>query len=679
MQAAEGAILLLAVPGSGKTTVLVTRLGYLIYCRGIRPEEILTMTYTVAATADMRRRFALLFGDGMARELEFRTINGVSARIIRRYEDTLGRKAFELVTEEGKLSALVGDIYRQVTGNFATESDVQEARTAITYVKNRMLTEEEMIQWKADDPDFPKVYRAYCQTLRERKQMDYDDQMVYAFQILRRCPEILKWFRCRYPYLCVDEAQDTSKIQHCMIRLLTGKNLFMVGDEDQSIYGFRAAYPAALMSFEKEYPGAEVLLMERNYRSTRQIVQAADRFIRQNRERRAKHIRPTLGDGPAVEEISVYDRRAQYEYLMKIAAGCHTETAVLYRDNDSALPVIDLLSRRGIGYRCRRADGGFFTSRAVRDVTDIIRFARGGADGDVFLRIYYKFSSGISKAAAEKAVSLSRREGEPVLPVLAEFSEISAWTRQRCRALQTHLNNLLEERADRAVYRIVHFMGYGEYLESRGGDMGRVQILEALGAEEPTPESLVERLEELRGIVQGGMTDSGSDFILSTIHSSKGLEYERVILMDVADGILPKTVPGPDAPPEERAALEEERRLFYVGMTRAKQRLSVFHFRREDLSSSFSDVLFPPKETARVPARPAPKPVGRSLRPGPPQDTSPYVPGLRVVHRRFGAGEIVSRQGEIVTLRMADGGERKISLPTALRRKQLRLAGAAEV
>ena len=678
VRAADGAVLLLAVPGSGKTTVLVTRLGYLIHCRDVRPEEILTMTYTVAATADMRRRFASLFGDSLAQRLEFRTINGVSARIIRQYEDTLGRTAFQLITDEGKLSALVREIYRKVAEEFPTESDIKELRTAITYVKNSMLTEEEIAAWKSDDPNFPKIYKAYCETLRRNRWMDYDDQMVYAYQILRRCPEILRSLQNRYHYLCVDEAQDTSKIQHRIIRLLTGQNLFMVGDEDQSIYGFRAAYPAALTSFEKTYSGAQVLLMERNYRSTPQIVQAADRFIQQNRERHAKHIQPTCPDGPALEELAVYDRRAQYDYLVKIAAGCRMETAVLYRDNDSALPVIDLLNRRGIGYRCRQTDSGFFTHRTVRDVTDVIRFARNNTDGDTFLRIYYKFSSGISKAAAEKAVVLSRRTGEPIFAVLAELPETSVWTKQRCRALHTHLTNLLDEPADRAVYRIVHFMGYGEYLESRGGDMSRLQILEALGAAEPTPERLLARLEELNAIVKEGAADPDGGLILSTIHSSKGLEYDRVILMDVADGILPKAIPEQDASAEERAALEEERRLFYVGMTRAKRRLSIFRFRKEELSSSFTDFLFPRKEPARQPIRPAPKPVGRSIRVQPPVDAAPYVPGLRVVHRRFGAGEIVARQDDVAVLRLSDGSERKILLSVALRQKQLRLAGADE-
>ncbi|MBQ5584191.1 MAG: ATP-dependent helicase, partial [Ruminiclostridium sp.] len=270
VRAVDGPVLLLAVPGSGKTTVLILRLGYMLFCQNILPENILTMTYTVAATRDMAARFAAFFGEEMARRLEFRTINGVSARIIRHYEQTMGRQAFQLITDEGKLSALVGELCRKATGEFATESTIKSLRTAITYIKNMQLSKEEIDEYQADDLPVARVYRDYCAALRQNGWMDYDDQMVYAAQILRQYPKILKHFQGRYPYLCVDEAQDTSKIQHGIIRLLAGErpNLFMVGDEDQSIYGFRAAYPAALMEFERVYPGARVLLMEKNYRST---------------------------------------------------------------------------------------------------------------------------------------------------------------------------------------------------------------------------------------------------------------------------------------------------------------------------------------------------------------------------------------------------------------------------
>lgn len=678
VQTIDGPVLLLAVPGSGKTTVLVTRLGYMRYVRHIPAESILTMTYTVAAARDMQARFTTLFGEEAAKGLEFRTINGVCSRIIRRYERTCSRTAFRLLEDGGQKSAILGELYRSQSLDFASESTIRSLETAITYAKNQMLKGEELSQLDVEGIDFPTFYQAYCKVLRERQLMDYDDQMVYALQILRQYPDILRAIQARYRYFCVDEAQDTSKIQHTIIRLLAGQsgNLFMVGDEDQSIYGFRAAYPQALTRFDTVYPHAKVLYMEQNYRSTQQIVAAADKFIQKNRSRRPKHMKATQGSGPVIREVSLYDRQAQYSYLCKLAEHCTAETAVLYRDNDSALPLIDRMDRAGIPYRCRQVESLFFTNRVVRDITDIIRFARDPLNGELFLNLYYKLGAGISKAVAQEASVWAPREGEPILEYIAGLSAPSPWTKRQCRALQTHMNNLLNERADKAIYRIVHFMGYGAYLEERGGDLTKAEILEALGTQEPTPGRLLERLEELREVVQSGSTDPMCPFVLSTIHSSKGLEYERVILMDVADGLLPKNLPDQDASEEELEAYEEERRLFYVGMTRAKRELQIITFRKTGLESTFSQEIFPPKAAAKAhPVAPAPKPL--SL---PKTDESRivalarnYIPGTRLVHKAFGPGTLLNRNGDIAIISFDSGDIKKLAVSTALRAKQLQL------
>lgn len=680
VQAADGPVLLLAVPGSGKTTVLVTRLGYLVFCRGVLPREILTMTYTVAATRDMRERFAALFGSACAAEMEFRTINGVCAKIIRRYEQEQGRTAFRLISDESVLSALVGELYRQQTGEYATESDIKAVRTLITYAKNMLLDEEAIGELPLDGCEFLPLYQAYNRELRNREWMDYDDQMIYADRILRQYPDILRYFQETWRYLCVDEAQDTSKIQHQIIRRLAGKNhqLFMVGDEDQSIYGFRAAYPEALMEFGNVYPEATVLLMEQNYRSTPQIVQAAGKFIALNQNRREKHMVTQRAAGAPVKAISVRDRKAQYSYLLKVAKDCRQETAVLYRDNDSALPVIDLLERNGIPYRCRQMDSTFFSHFIIRDLTDIMELAQDPSDGEKFLRIYYKLGAGITKAAAVYAAAQSRIEDRPVLEIIQEIDSLSQWTRMQAKALQTHLQNLRDEPADRAVYRIVHFMGYGNYLEERGADTGKIDILEALAAREPNPQRLLERLEELKALTAQGSAGEESQFILSTIHSSKGLEYDRVVLMDVADGILPKVVvtEGKNPSKEDAAALEEERRLFYVAMTRAREELLIFRFQKEDLASSFADAVLPEKRAKKQERKtfsPAPKPAERYHAP---QDVSAasrsFLPACRVEHRKFGSGTLESRNGSIATIRFDDGSVRRLDLTIALRQNLLK-------
>lgn len=277
VEAVNGPVLLLAVPGSGKTTVLITRLGYMTEVCGIAPEAILTMTYTVAATQEMRARFAARFGGELAARLEFRTINGVAARIIALYSRMYGRTPPELLRNESETTPLLMRLWQDTNHEYPAESTVKDLRTAITYIKNMCLTDAELDELETDIENLPDLYRGYQKALKAAHKMDYDDQLCFALQILRGAPAVAAAFRKRYKYFCVDESQDTSKVQHEIIRVLAQEsgNIFMVGDEDQSIYGFRAAYPQALMDFEKTYPGAQILLMEQNYRSTEPILEAA--------------------------------------------------------------------------------------------------------------------------------------------------------------------------------------------------------------------------------------------------------------------------------------------------------------------------------------------------------------------------------------------------------------------
>ena len=410
VEAVNGPVLLLAVPGSGKTTVLITRLGYMTEVCGIAPETILTMTYTVAATQEMRARFAARFGGELAARLEFRTINGVAARIIALYSRMYGRTPPELIRNESETTPLLMRLWQDTNHEYPAESTVKDLRTAITYIKNMALTDEEIEGLETDLASLPELYRRYQAALKRAGQMDYDDQMVFALQILRAAPQVLAYFQQRYKYFCVDESQDTSKIQHEIIRLLAGRslNLFMVGDEDQSIYGFRAAYPQALMDFEKTYPGAQILLMEQNYRSTEPILEAANRFVARNRYRRPKTIAPTQGPGAPLQIVTVPRRADQLPFLFETAQHCDTGTAVLFRNHESALPIIDLCERRGIPYACKAVDQTFFTNKIVRDVTDIFTLAAHPADGEAFLRCYYKFGvpvMGVRGAAVATIIS----------------------------------------------------------------------------------------------------------------------------------------------------------------------------------------------------------------------------------------------------------------------------------
>ena len=617
VQSVEGPVLLLAVPGSGKTTVLVTRLGYMIYAKGIAPEKILTVTYTVAATEDMAARFASLFGADMADRLTFKTINGICAGIIHTYGRKTGRTPFALLNDEKVIADTLAKIYQKTERTYATESDLQTVRTLITYIKNSMLTEAEIQELdKTADMKISAIYKEYNSWLREQKLMDYDDQMVYAYTMLQRFPELLRLYQDKFPYLCVDEAQDTSKIQHAIIALLASRteNLFMVGDEDQSIYGFRAAYPEALLSFEKNHSGAKVLLMEENFRSDAGIVKAADTFIQKNTLRHKKHMRATKDGEEVVKEIAVKTRDDQYRYLAAVAENCaaaqtggatgnvtadragsmignvtegkagsmtvgtsHT-VAVLYRDHECALPLIDLLERKEIPYRMRNAEISFFTHRAVLDVLNIMKLAMHPKDAETFLQVYYKINTYIRKEDALQIARISETQDISVWNAAVRYHGLSDYTMSSVQNTRMHMQQLLTERGDKAVKRILYYMGYQEYLERCGLKADKIEILRILGSREDSMAGLLQRLRELQDILTRKETDYSCNFILSTIHASKGLEYDTVYLMDVTDGILPaQMLKNPEkASREERETYEEERRLFYVGVTRAKSELYVF-------------------------------------------------------------------------------------------------------
>lgn len=682
VQATEGPVLLLAVPGSGKTTVLVSRLGYMIYCLGITPESILTVTYTVAATNDMRRRFAGMFGETDAERLEFRTINGISQKVLQYFARRTGKTPFQVADKEAV--AVIRQSFLEVTGKYATENDIKETQLDITYAKNMRLTQKEIGEMDTDVDNFPEIFRTYNNKLRQMHMIDYDDQMIYALRILEQYPEVLAHFREQYRYFCVDEAQDTSRIQHDMIDLLAAqsRNLFMVGDEDQSIYGFRAAYPQAFISFEDRHQGARILLMETNYRSRQEIVRAADALIRRNKNRHPKKMTAAREAGGCVTEIKAVSRQGQYNYLLKVAQDCGQETAVLYRNNESALPLIDLLERKGLSYRVKNSDMTFFSHPVVNDICDFIQLSLDPWDGETFLRIYYKMGAGISKMAATEAVNANTRR-LTLLDTVAEMDGVSVYTRKQCKALATHLDNMRYEPAGKAIYRILNYMGYQEFMDSHGLDSGKAEILKALGDQENSLFDFPARLKTLQEMIREGCGDPKSNFILSTIHSSKGLEYDRVYLADMLAGVIPSQIPqrgcAPDSP--EVNTYEEERRLYYVGMTRAKEQLYVFTF-GPNLTSAFSREVFE-KTTSLNAVRKtgtALKFPDKKVQKLSPKEVEACIcacgPGRKILHQKYGTGRIVSVSGDGSIAEILFQGEdstRKISLPIAFAGKILTL------
>ena len=628
--------LLLAVPGSGKTTALVARLGYMIYVKGIRPEHILTVTYTNAATRDMKSRFEKYFGGEYSDAVTFKTINSLCNEIIGYYTYITGGSSFELI--EDNLPA-IREIYISHTGNWPDEADIREIQQQITYIKNMLLDKKQIraINVTEDKISIENIYEKYCSRLIENRLMDFDDQMVFAFRILRKNSRVREYFKNKYRYLLVDEAQDTSKIQHYIIQLLAhGRNeLFMVGDEDQSIYGFSAAYPRALMEFEKTYKGGQVMLLETDYRSDGYIVKAAARFIKHNQNRYDKKMLPAKPETKPVRIDNMAKRQQQYDRVINCIRSLYSgrQTAILYRNNDSALPYIYRLKKAGIPYNCRGMETAFFTGRTVRFVTDLIKLSYDMGNTELFMNTYPKTGCYITKKMAETAVSMyeNGRSGEGIWNCLELLVKEGSRSRD-IKSTASYIRKLKTMSAPEALETIETFIS-----GRRSIDAEKMYILKCLASKEMNAEEFLNMLEKLKYDIENKAPDYGADVILSTIHSAKGLEYDNVIIADAIDGILP----GADAD------TEEERRLFYVGLTRARESLMIL---------KYSDCYMPFVYLMEK--------ILRKTQPGKAvYETSvnmEFEPGDVIIHKSFGVGTVMSADGDTVTA-VFESGRRTLS------------------
>ena len=666
-------ILLLAVPGSGKTTVMIARLGYLVKCRAVSPSSILAVTYSVAGAGEMQKRYISRFGDDGIR---ISTIHSLCVSVIDTYCKKKHSKPFELMTEEGMRSSIVRGIMRS-NGSYPTDSDVNDALTKITYCANMMLSDEEIKEKiELEGRDFSELYGQYRQYKIDNHLMDFDDQLVYALKVLRAYPKIRDQYAMQYAYICVDEAQDTSYIQHQIIDLLCSKGagLFMVGDEDQSIYGFRAAYPDALMSFEKDREDAEVFLIEKNYRSTGKIVASADRFISRNENRRKKNMKADGGEGipPIFRQLPNLGLIPDY-LLQKVQSESFSSLAVLARQSDSLIPTIDLFSEKGIRFNLRGRDSLFFSHFVIQDIKDIIAFSEDPYDASLFIKLYYKFCCGLTRTEAENAVA--NNSGKKMLP-FPEYIEknpiISEKKRIKMHFIAAALRSMPSKNMLGKLKAIIDGTGYGEYLLDRPNDMVKIRALYCLADRHSSKEDFYARLSELEAEIKNGF--SGGNITLSTIHSVKGMEFEQVVIIDAYNGIMPSipedSVKKTPLSVEERRTVEEDRRIFYVGMTRAAKQLELLTAKSNyGIPLPGTEYVDQLRSFASVKEERDPEKTVKDLE----GLASEYSAGDRIIHRVFGYGNIVSvsvkSRKHFASLVFDNGGKRRLCLEECVKRE----------
>lgn len=642
-----GRLLLLAVPGAGKTTVLVTRVAHTILELGADPASILTITFNREAAQDMTERFERLFSELCPETPRFSTIHSFCYRVLQYYAQLRQSQLPTLLEdsasgkETGQKYKMIAGIYRDLTSEMITDETYEQIVQNIGYGKNMMLAAEEMAEQLPDCPVFLQLYQQYEQQKKDRRLFDYDDMLSYTLTVFRRYPNILNAFAQRYRYLNVDEAQDTSRLQHEIIRMLVSAageqmHLFMVGDEDQSIYGFRGAFPQALLQFPKLYPGGTIIKMEENFRSTGEIVERAASFIKINRERYDKNMVTQREQGSPVSQRILGSLSGQYPYLLsmieQLPAG---ETfAVLYRNNDSGLPLVDLLDRKGVDFYIRDHQPSLKNHFVVVDLLHFLRLYRNPADIDAFQRVYYRMNAFLSREDMEFVRQNSSR-GENVFDIL-----LSRETQNSTARLQ-FLKCAIAEFGDHTPLRMIRTMetdlGYLDFIDYRFSGTMRETALYKLGALKSIAgscrdlEEFLLRLDGLDQIVtKHSRKQNDCRITLSTIHSSKGLEFDRVVMIDMLDGQLPSAKSIEQRMAGELTLFEEEARLFYVGATRAKNHLDIL-----TATSSDSGMVTPSRFISRIvsPSRAIITNEGTEL---------PYHVGDKIHHRYYSVGTILS-------------------------------------
>lgn len=665
----EGQTLLLAVPGSGKTTVVICRLAYMIGALGVDPDTILTLTFSRSGAADLSARYRELCGTGLARP-RFSTIHSFALSVIRTYEQMYQKKAFDIL-EDG--DQIVREIYRELYHSWPTDSDMSDIQSALSLIQNKMLTRGEIAEVKAGDLPVEKLFGAYSRYKRHRHLMDFDDMLVYAYRLLKKHKRLLAHFQNQYRSLNIDEAQDTSTLQFAIIGLLAGKdgNLLVVGDEDQSIYGFRGASPKALLQFKKRYPKGRVLLMETNRRSTADLVAAADRFIRLNKERYPKHMVTENPKGLRPVRRVVSSVEAQYNYLGTAVRQEGKNTAILYRNNDSAIPLIDRFEREHLRYRLKEHSPLFFSHFVVRDIADFFALAQDPTNYEVFTRIYYKMDCAISK----KQMQLVGRKAPEtsVFDALLALPDVADWMAEKWADEAEGFDRLSAMAPGPGVHFIVDELGYREHLAFRVHNgyreetlVQKLNILQILASREATQAAFFARLDALKAMIAHHEVDHTGAVTLSTIHSSKGLEFDKVYLIDAVEGEFPSQAALEDSE-EGRALFNEEVRLFYVGVTRARTEVEIVSVRGRK-ESRFVPVYLGEKKRKKR-ARPNKKtPLGavraamdrkrdlKRLRDGNVEKAKRWRQGDHLVHKKFGTGTIVKIDGPAAAVLFA--GER---------------------
>jgi DNA helicase-2/ATP-dependent DNA helicase PcrA len=695
----EGPLLVLAGAGSGKTRVLTMRIAALIERHGVPPQRIFAVTFTNKAAGEMKHRIGQLLQRDPA-GLWIGTFHALSARLLRREAELLGfTRRFTIYDEDDRLSLIRRLMEQQ--GHSTKLFPPRAVQSIISAAKNRMISPTELASGSSFDrltQVAAEVYGALGPSLKGANAMDFDDLLLHPLTLFREHPDRLRTYQSRFSFILVDEFQDTNRAQYQLIRLLGAHgNVCAVGDDDQSIYGWRGADVRNMQEFLKDFPGAKLVRLEENYRSTQIVLDAANGVIAENTGRIGKTLTTKRRGGESVTLVAAADERDEAEWVVRelqrrnaASDWAYNEMAVLYRTNSQSRALEEAFRRAGIPYRLVGAIS-FYERREVKDLLAYLRLVANPADNEAFLRAVGVPKRGLGETSLNILIRFAAQWNKPLLEtarIADRISDLRPNVREAFRAFAGLLDGLSHKRelppAD-LLEELIRTIDYERLLNAEGPEGAdrwenvRELVASAANWSEEVPVDAedsgtpLERFLAEAALLSAVDTVAGQEqgVTLMTLHTAKGLEWPVVVLTGLEHGLFPLA-----RAEEQPSGLEEERRLCYVGLTRAKDKLYLTWARarrrggelRPGIASRFlraippgiveerrTTALWAPDWSAGQRGNGAPGQWSRGSRTGvslprpseeeASQDSPRYVKGERVRHRRFGSGTIQGLTG----------------------------------
>ena len=578
----EGPALILAVPGSGKTTVLLNRILNLIKNHNIDSSEIISITFSKSQGIDMEKRF-LAQNPEFRGKITFKTIHAFCYEIVRNYMKLKNiKKTLIEGNNEFNRILILKRVYYQKNYKKLSDEEINDFFSIYDYTKNKMYDFEGYLRknhFISNRSLMLKLYNLYDEIKIQNNFMDFNDLLILANEYISTDKKLLKALKNRYKFFQIDEGQDTSTLQFEIIRKIVfpENNVFIVADDDQSIYSFRGASPENLLNFKDIYPNSKIFFMDKNFRSTKNIIKISNKIIQGNKIRYEKYSKHTTEENSQIMLFKVKNSTIQARELVKRISEINpNETiGVLYRNNISSLYIADILKNNDIDFFVKENKFDFYSNRILNDVKNILLFSEDTTDLEVFKIIYFKLNAYIKKDFITKLEY--KPYNQCVLESLLDLDELNDFYLNKFTSLRNDFKRLKRMKMEDKIDCILYELGYGDYLDNFNEFSNLnynliFDLIKYLSKDLKTFDEFIEKLDNLKELLKNA-SSSKSNISISTIHSSKGLEYDNVFIIDLIDGEFPqKSILNSF----DEKLLEEERRLFYVAMTRARKRLFLY-------------------------------------------------------------------------------------------------------